>query len=392
VVFDGHAAARAGDLSMSALDAIRAHAARARAWLFDAALPLWWTRGFDTSTGLWREKLALDASPDPGATRRVRVQARQTAVYALAGALGWKGPWRDAVEAGVAVLIGRARAPGGGPVHLLDASGAVADPRVDLYDRAFFLFALAHAARALQREALIGECVTLMNALAPLPQGGFDEGAVAPAPPHRQNPHMHLFEAMLTLAAVTGDARWRSEANGLGALFRDRFFEPQRGVLPEHFDAGWRPLRDIVVEPGHQYEWAWLLGEWARAGGDGLWDAQERMVAFAERHGVAAHGAAWDELNEDGTVRARSSRLWPNTERIKAGVALYERTGRAEALALAARGCDALFAYLDVPVAGLWRDRRREDGRFVDEPAPASSFYHIVMAFAELLRVDAMLA
>jgi mannose-6-phosphate isomerase len=31
-----------------------------------------------------------------------------------------------------------------------------------------------------------------------------------------------------------------------------------------------------------------------------------------------------------------------------------------------------------------WRDRRREDGAFVDEPAPASSLYHIICAVAAL--------
>lgn len=370
--------------------AIHAHAQHARAWLFDDALPLWWRQGFDRDVGAWHEKLDLNGAPQTGLNRRVRVQARQTAVYAVAGHLGWSGPWRDAVEAGVAVLTGAARAAGGGPVHMLTADGAVADARIDLYDRAFFFFALAHSAQALQRDALIGECATLMDALIALPHGGFDEGDVSPSPPRRQNPHMHLFEAMLALSAATGDLRWRAEADKLGAHFRDRLFQPQAGMLPEYFDDDWRP-RDIVVEPGHHYEWAWLLGEWARAGGDALWPAQSQLIAFAEDHGIAPHGACFDELSGDGAVRADTARLWPNTERIKAGLALWERTRTDEALAIAARGCDALFAYLDVPVHGLWRDRRRADGSFVEEPAPASSFYHVVMAFAELLRIDAML-
>jgi mannose/cellobiose epimerase-like protein (N-acyl-D-glucosamine 2-epimerase family) len=36
---------------------------------------------------------------------------------------------------------------------------------------------------------------------------------------------------------------------------------------------------------------------------------------------------------------------------------------------------------------GLWRDRRGADGQFIDEPSPASSFYHIVLALSELFRV-----
>jgi mannose-6-phosphate isomerase len=37
-------------------------------------------------------------------------------------------------------------------------------------------------------------------------------------------------------------------------------------------------------------------------------------------------------------------------------------------------------------VKGLWRDRLNSDGTFVQEPAPASSFYHIVCAILEVDR------
>jgi mannose-6-phosphate isomerase len=40
--------------------------------------------------------------------------------------------------------------------------------------------------------------------------------------------------------------------------------------------------------------------------------------------------------------------------------------------------------YLRTPTPGLWFDQMRVDGSFVDEPAPASSFYHLVAAIAEL--------
>tara|TARA_Y100000114_G_C11490572_1_gene199658 strand:- start:266 stop:415 length:150 start_codon:yes stop_codon:yes gene_type:complete len=32
----------------------------------------------------------------------------------------------------------------------------------------------------------------------------------------------------------------------------------------------------------------------------------------------------------------------------------------------------------------MWRDKILEDGSFIDEPAPASSFYHIMAAYSEL--------
>jgi mannose-6-phosphate isomerase len=39
-----------------------------------------------------------------------------------------------------------------------------------------------------------------------------------------------------------------------------------------------------------------------------------------------------------------------------------------------------LTRYLKTPVRGLWYNRLTPSGVFLDEPAPASSFYHIVGA------------
>ena len=66
-------------------------------------------------------------------------------------------------------------------------------------------------------------------------------------------------------------------------------------------------------------------------------------------------------------------------ERIKAHVLAGNNDG-------VAAGTDGLFKYFDTPVRGLWRDRLNADGSFVQEPAPASSFYHIVCAILEVDR------
>jgi mannose-6-phosphate isomerase len=43
-----------------------------------------------------------------------------------------------------------------------------------------------------------------------------------------------------------------------------------------------------------------------------------------------------------------------------------------------------LQRYLATPIPGLWYDRIDVNGRIVDEPAPASTFYHLVVAVSEL--------
>lgn len=376
--------------------ALRQRAAQARAWLFDHALPMWWERGFDQTSKCFHERIALDGATQAHLPRRVRVQARQTVVYARAGALGWDGPWRNAVETGANILLTRALRPDGGTRHMLDASGRAADDRRDLYDLAFVLFALAESARALGNRPDLIEAAENLLAWAEAnwahPAGGFREGEVTPTPPRRQNPHMHMFEALLALHAASNDPAYLSRATSIAHLFRDTFFDAKHGALPEYFDDAWRANADAVVEPGHHFEWSWLLHKWNAAGGGDLGAIAERLRVHGEVYGVdLASAAVFDEVHPDGRPRTQTSRLWPHTERIKASVIRFERTRDPEAAHAAAQAFDMLMRYCDTPTKGLWRDRRLADGGFIEEAAPASSFYHIMFACDELIRVAATL-
>jgi mannose-6-phosphate isomerase len=79
--------------------------------------------------------------------------------------------------------------------------------------------------------------------------------------------------------------------------------------------------------------------------------------------------------------------LWPQTERLKAALMFAEDSdspARLDYRAHALAACQSLLRYLDTPMAGLWRDTLLPDNCFVEEPAPASSFYHIICAVSAL--------
>ena len=104
------------------------------------------------------------------------------------------------------------------------------------------------------------------------------------------------------------------------------------------------------------------------------------MAGVSDRAGVAV-----DALHDDGAVRSARARLWPQTEWLKAALVLAEasRDGeRSRLLGEAVQALKALKGYLTLD--GLWKDKRLADGEFIDEPAPASSFYHVMGAFAQL--------
>lgn len=395
---DARAPVRAVSASHAACALLRAKAGEARAWLFDHALPLWSSKGFDHATGLFQERFAQSGEPVETAPRRIRVQARQTFVFAAAGELGWDGPWREAVDAGAEVLRTRGIRADGGTRFQLDTSGRPIDDRRDLYDLAFVTFALAHAARVLGgRQDLIAAATDLLGWLEAHwahPAGGFLEGEITPTPPRRQNPHMHLFEACVALYEATGDAAHLARAGRIGDLFTTRFFDHQFGALPEYFDDAWSPApgeEGQIVEPGHHFEWSWLFHRFAALGGADLRPIAERLRVHAEVYGVdPATGITIDEVFANGAPRTRTSRLWPQTERIKANLARYEHVRDPAAAAAAAQAFDVLAAHLATTVRGLWHERRRADGTAIDDDAPASSLYHITLAFAELIRVASL--
>lgn len=362
----------------SPLDQARHVRDQLKVWLLEHAYPLWADAGRDPGGGFF-EKIGQDGAPVE-APRRVRVAARQTYAYALAAGLGWRGDWRAVVEHGLAAMERYRRADGFYAI-LMSPDGEVLDDTPAPYEQAFVMLALSAAQQALGR-GFEREAVAVREALIARlgrPDGGFYETLPHTAP-LRANPHMHLLESALAWAEVGEDAGWLRMAAGIAETALARMIEPATGALCELYDDDWTPLPDADVEPGHQFEWGWLLIKYARlAGRDAAAEAGARMIEVARAHGVDGRGVAFNALDQALKPRDLTARLWPQTERLKAAVA----TGDWEAAALAGQG---LRKYLDTPAPGLWFDRMNPDGSFIDEPAPASSFYHIVGAILDLDR------
>jgi mannose-1-phosphate guanylyltransferase/mannose-6-phosphate isomerase len=356
-------------------------------WLRLRALPTWSSLGQDAN-GVFAEVIGLDGRL-VNTARRARVQARQIYVFAQAGQLGWAGPWRRCVDEGVARLIADYLRPDGLCRTLLAADGAPLDETAMVYDQAFVMFALAMAKGAGCAEpTLEARAVTIRDLLraGAQPNGGLIEGG---DDAYQSNCHMHLLEACLAWEEAGGDAGWTELADQVVALARSTFIDAQGGFLREFFGADWKPAAGEagrLVEPGHQFEWAWLFARYARARGDAsALEVARKLYAHGNSGVIERLAVAVDAMNEDDSIRSQRARLWPQTEWLKASLILAEMSTDGERQACldnAAAAQRALWFYLSED--GLWRDKRLPDRKFIDEPAPASSFYHIMAAFRQL--------
>jgi len=358
-----------------------------KSWLVDHAYPLWWSLGADQGGG-FHERLHQNGTPTDE-PRRSRLHPRQIYAFALAHRLAWAGPADTAVRHALAFYLQRYRRPDQLFAPLPEDDNAP----VLLYDQAFALLGLASACAVLPDRNLVNQGSQSLAAIRQQfghTRGGFKETFTGTSA-LLSNSHMHLLEAALAWIEHDPSGAWHDLAADMARLAATSFVDPATGFILEFFDDDWRPIRNPAlqrVEPGHQFEWAWLLLRWSVHSGDASCRALAlRLINLAEKHGVdRTRHVAINALAPDGKVRDNNARLWPQTERLKATTLAAELTGESDYWSAACESANALARYLDVPLRGLWRDSMMTSGEFVDEPAPASSMYHIVGAIAQLDR------
>jgi mannose/cellobiose epimerase-like protein (N-acyl-D-glucosamine 2-epimerase family) len=362
-----------------------------RTLMTDHSLPLFGREGWDSSRGGFVERLDHEGRADDLAPRRIRVQARQIYSFAMAAKLGWYPQGREIAMRGLDYLLAKAKSPDGRPgfVHLLDHDGNVLNPLRDAYDHAFVLLALATAYQ-LSGDALVCEemnsLVAFFDGALRSPHGGFIEGVPATLP-RRQNPQMHLFEAMIAAFDATHDLAYQNRAGDLFGLFVASLYDAKREALGEYFEEDWSRIEPLIVEPGHQAEWVWLLKGFERITGCPTSHYRAQLLSSALRFCDGATGCLIDEGDAEGKIRKPTRRLWPQTEIAKAWIAQAE-AGEQDAADRALEALTRLHrCYLTHPVLGGWYDQFDSDNRSLVDAIPASSFYHIICAIAEAERV-----
>jgi len=364
-------------------------AGRARTWLFDRHLPIWRTHGWDARNGGFHERLHPDLTPYELGYKRLVVQCRQLYVYSHACLLGRRGDNERAAREGFAFLMRHYRDKrNGGWFFTVTPDGRKLDGRKDFYGHAFVLFALGWYHRLTGDVAALAAADDTLEAIKvrlhePF-HGGFHVAAdeawnVLPGP-RLQNPHMHLLEGLLSLDEAAPAARYREEADKIVDLFLAKFFDGR--TLGEYFQADWTPdaERGHFVEPGHHFEWAWLLERYARRyqRPDAM-AAADALFEFARAHGIDAQfGGVYDEVDRYGRAINDRKRIWPLTECLKA----YAQRPHLR-LELARHLRFLLDRYLLED--GRWNEHLDRRLEVVNPALPGSTSYHLFLGLVEAL-------
>jgi mannose-6-phosphate isomerase len=366
-------------------------------WACGSAFPLWAKAGFDRHRGRFAERLTLTAEPCLHVPIRLISQARQIHCYALAARRNWYADALPLVERAYASMVREFHRPDGmdGWIFSISSDGTPADMRRDLYSQAFALLAIASYVDATGRRealALADETLAFLERHMASPEGGFVEQLPMAHDARRQNPHMHLFEALLALWQCSHDRQYVDRAHGLFELFVSRFFRPSCGALGEYYTACLEPaegIRGRLVEPGHHYEWIWLLRRFEAVTRLDVDRYVHALYSHADCHGFDEEGLIVDEVLAEGGHHRRSRRIWPITEAIKANLVEAERGRPGSATRAASLTMLLRERFLLSDPAGGWVDRLDAQGRRASEFMPASTLYHLAGALDEWSRFQA---
>lgn len=377
------------------------HRQKVQDWLFEQALPLWSVRGTDHRHGGFYESLSMQGLPVAG-LRRSRTIARQIYAFAKSSQAGWSGEAAGLIAHGLIFMQAKGRSRNGGWVQSFHADGSVAESQENLYDQTCMLLALSYAHQTGHNQALqlAQETFAFLDARLAHPKGGFYETFADHANPQAilsSNAHMHYLEACLVWHEVSGDIVFLHRAAEIVALCEYYFFDRDYWCLGEYFTANWQWVRDARgdhTEPGHAFEWAALLSDYAkRTGCQNTQRMAHRLYSNAISSGInRTTGLAYNVVSREGKPVDSGSRSWQQCEAIKAAIMLDGYNGQNMKPEIEARIATLFRWHLHPAKRGLWIDRVDKNGSHCSGHVPASILYHLVSALTLYLQVTAKAA
>ncbi|MBF8731064.1 MULTISPECIES: AGE family epimerase/isomerase [Pseudomonas] len=335
----------------------------------DCIVPLWQGPGWNAELALPFE--ALDGEHRPMPVQRYRAMACARQLYLFSSRIEQPG----AAERAAALFRSLQRhfhdAEHGGWFYSIDAQGRPLDRRKDLYTHAFIVFACAHYWGKVREglvESALNAALDIVAERFARDDGlyeaslGEDWSDLGSGP--LQNPQMHLTEAFLQTLAVRDDDAVEHALLSLCEALQAHFVDPVHGLMLEKPNGA----VDNWFEPGHQFEWFYLLDTSPLLRGTPLHASIDRAFTYAEQSGVK-DSAVLAMLDVAGKVIDPTQRIWAQAEYLRA---LALRPGSEAKLLVQLHALEGRFLH-----AGGWYECRDGQGEVSRHDMPSTTPYHL---------------
>ena len=203
---------------------------------------------------------------------------------------------------------------------------------------------------------------------------------------------MHLLEAYLSLYRATQDSTFLTCATQMMSVYTELLRTADGCKVLEHLDDEGQATgeKGNLIEPGHLYEWHWLVNEYADIAGLPAYRAASLpIVDWADRWGLDADaGGIYDVVDSNGNIVSNRKRIWPVTERIKSLTTLVRAKPTASSV-------ESLVFWITFIMEkyhrgdGSWHEYLNQALEPDSDYMPLSTPYHVAMAALEVERLFA---
>ncbi len=366
--------------------------------LFLRWCPKWYGAFSDHMTGGFFERLGKGFQPVYTGQRRLVTQCRQLYIYSEACLNKNKSLYKN-LKVQFEFVLSKYHDTETGLWHFsLDDEGRVKETECDLYALTFVIFSFSHYYRATQDErakAAARSVLDLIDSRFRLAVGlaeAVDTNFNAVPKMRRQNPHMHLLEACLFAHETWGDPAYEAMADEMVSLFYGKFFIAARTALVEFFtdDLLPHPEKGDLLEPGHYFEWVWLLKKHAAMKGDDALHNETalQLLTWANANGWdSVHGGIYDVVSSTGQVMSDTKRIWPFCEALKANALML--TLAPDRQAIKDRVTDMVHVFRDkyIQERGFWTELLNRDLSPATDYMPGTTPYHVYFGITETMDV-----
>ncbi len=358
---------------------------KCRQLLTEEIIPFWSEFGFDNDLGFVEQLSVTTLQPDWQTPRRLLCQMRQIWSFALAQQMHVADTLKLALKG--FQLVEENYFAQQAYYFTIGKEQQKSTDYQDCYSIAFFILTMSKLYEVTNNPAYLNKAESMWQLLTE--EFKADIGFFSSTKKEmlqEQNPHMHLFEALLAITKATNSNVWRARTEELFFIAVNYLYDNEDNCIYELHTHGLGNGKATGVEPGHQMEWVWLLWNYEKLFNKNIaWI--DKLYATASL-GVIKQGRLSDAIDLQTKATKDTAKLWIQTEAMKAHIAQYRRKKDDKYLE------HLIDSFLDITEnylykgKGFWREILTIDDKDISSRVPATSLYHIILAFDEFINLQ----